>query len=73
MIKVFIIVGMVCIPNAQCFTWQPEKVIHYLKKDECMIEGKKLGKEMFDRMNAKGIPARINIYCYEMEVKEWQV
>ena len=72
MIKVFIIVAMVCVPNMQCWTWQPEKVVHYLKKEECLAEGKKLGNEMFERMKAKGIPAGINVYCYEMEVEKWQ-
>jgi len=23
-------------------------------------------------MKAKGIPSRINVYCYEMEVEKWQ-
>ena len=50
MIKVFIIVGMVCIPNAQCFTWQPKKVVHYKTKQECLTIGNKVGKEMFDRI-----------------------
>ena len=73
MIKIFIIVGMVCIPNAQCFTWQPKKVVQYETKQECLTQGNKVGKEMFDRMNKKGIPASINIYCYEMEIEKWQV
>ena len=73
MVKIFIIEGMVCIPNMQCFTWQPKKVIHYETKQECLTQGNKVGKEMFERMNAKGIPASINIYCYEMEIEKWQV
>ena len=64
---------MVCIPNMQCFTWQPKEVVHYETKQECLTQGNKVGKEMFERMNAKGIPASINIYCYEMEIEKWQV
>ena len=72
MIKVFIIVGMVCVQSFQCWTFQPEKKIKYETKQECLMEGNKLGKEMFDRMNKKEIPARVSVYCYEMELEKWQ-
>ena len=65
MTKVFLIVGMVCVQSFQCWTFQPEKVIHYETKQECLADGKRVGDDMYSRMKALNIPVRLRVWCQE--------
>jgi len=67
MMKVFLLVGFICIPTFECIKFQPEKNIQYLDKQSCMKDGKKMGDKMFKRMNEKKIPTNIYVYCQETE------
>jgi len=32
----------------------------------CLAEGKRLGDDMFDRMNKLGVPSRLKVWCQEI-------
>ena len=70
MLKVFIIIGYICVPTFECLKFEPEQNVQYLDKKTCMEDGKKLGDRMYKRMTKKGIPTNIYVYCKEVE--KWQ-
>ena len=63
MLKTYLIVGLICIPSIECFQFSEPKPKHYTKLDECLMNGKQLGDEMFERMNKLNVPAKINVWC----------
>ena len=64
--KVFIIIGMLCVSSVECMWFnEPEPVI-YTDLDKCLEIGKNLGNEMFNRMNKIGVPSQINVWCKEL-------
>jgi|TARA_Y100000296_G_C5101654_1_gene220285 hypothetical protein len=70
MLKVFIIIGYICVPTFECLKFEPEQNVQYLDKKTCMKDGKKLGDRMYKRMTEKKIPTNIYVYCKEVE--KWQ-
>ena len=53
MLKVFIIIGYICVPTFECLKFEPEQNVQYLDKKTCMEDGKKLGDRMYKRMTEK--------------------
>jgi len=66
MIKVYLIVGMLCIPTIECFNFVEPNPKQYINLQACLAEGKKVGDDMFDRMNKLGIPTRLKVWCQEI-------
>ena len=67
MIKTYLIVGILCIPSIECFNFyeKPEPK-QYIDLQKCLIAGKKLGDDMFDRMNNIKVPSHIKVWCKEI-------
>ena len=67
MIKVYLMVGMLCIPSIECFNFMEPNPKQYTNLQECLADGKKAGDDMYDRMNNKNIPSTVRVYCKEIE------
>ena len=67
MIKIFVIVGLICIPGVECWNFNEPQQKYYIKLEKCLEAGDKLGLEMFNRMNAIKVPAKIKVWCLETE------
>ena len=66
MIKVYLIVGMLCIPTIECFNFVEPNPKQYISLEKCLAEGKMVADDMFDRMNKLGIPTRLKVWCQEI-------
>ncbi len=66
--KVFIIIGMLCVPNVECmwFNDQPEPK-KYRSLKTCITAATELGNKMYKEMTQQGIPVRINTWCKKIE------
>ena len=67
MIKTFILIGILCIPTIECLNFTSQDPKLYISLEQCLLEGKILGKEMLNRMNNKNIPSTVRVYCKEIE------
>ena len=67
MIKVFVIVGLICVPGVECWDFYEPHQKYYIKLEKCLEAGDKLGLEMFNRMNAINVPSKIKVWCLETE------
>ena len=67
MIKVFVILGLICIPGIECCNFYEPQQKYYIKLEKCLEAGDKLGLEMFNRMNAINVPSKIKVWCLETE------
>ena len=67
MIKVFVIVGLICVPGIECWNFHEPHQKYYIKLEKCLEAGDKLGLEMFNRMNAINVPSKIKVWCLETE------
>ena len=63
MFKIYLLVGVLCIPTIDCFQFTDQK--YYTQLEECLIAGKKIGDEMKDKMNNRKIPSKIKVWCKE--------
>ena len=43
MIKTYLLVGMLCIPTIECFNFMEPTPKQYMKLENCLADGKKLG------------------------------
>ena len=39
----------------------------YMKLENCLADGKKLGDDMYARMTALNIPIRLKVWCQKIE------
>ena len=67
MIKVFVIVGLICIPGAECWNFHEPQQKYYTELEKCLEAGDKLGLEMFERMNQIKVPSKVRIWCVETQ------
>ena len=67
MIKVFVIVGLICVPGIECWNFYEPQQKYYIKLEKCLAKGKQVGNDMLNRMNNKNIPSTVRVYCKEME------
>ena len=51
MIKVFVIVGLICISGVECWNFYEPQQKYYTELEKCLEAGDKLGLTMFERMN----------------------
>ena len=63
MFKIYLLVGVLCVPSIECFQFSDPK--YYTKLEKCLEAGKKIGDEMRDKMNNRKIPAQIKVWCKE--------
>jgi len=66
MIKIYLLVGMLCIPTVECFNFMEPNPKQYMKLENCLAEGKRVGDDMYKRMTALKIPVRIKVWCQEI-------
>ena len=67
MIKTYLLVGMLCIPTIECFNFMEPTPKQYMKLENCLADGKKLGDDMYARMTALNIPVRLKVWCQKVE------
>ena len=67
MIKVFVIVGLICIQGIECWNFYEPQQKYYTKLEKCLETGDKLGLEMFERMNEIKVPSKVRIWCVETQ------
>ncbi len=67
MIKTYLLVGMLCIPTIECFNFMEPTPKQYIKLENCLADGKKLGDDMYARMTALNIPVRLKVWCQKIE------
>ena len=67
MIKTYLLVGMLCIPTIECFNFMEPTPKQYMKLENCLADGKKLGDDMYARMTALNIPIRLKVWCQKIE------
>ena len=48
MIKVYLMVGMLCIPSIECFNFMEPNPKQYTSLQECLADGKKVGEQTHD-------------------------
>ena len=65
--KIFLIVGILCIPGIECLNFTEQNPKLYISLEQCLLEGKKAGNKMLNRMNYKNIPSSVKVYCKEIE------
>ena len=65
--KIFLIVGILCIPGIECLNFTEQNPKLYISLEQCLLEAKKAGNEMLNRMNNKNIPSTVKVYCKEIE------
>ena len=66
MIKVYLIVGMLCIPSIECLNFIEPNPKQYTNIQECLAEGKKMGADMYARMQKLNVPVRLKVWCKEI-------
>ena len=66
MIKIYLLVGMLCIPTVECFNFMEPNPKQYMKLENCLSEGKRVGDDMYKRMTALNIPVRLKVWCQEI-------
>ncbi len=66
MIKTYLLVGMLCIPTIECFNFMEPNPKQYMKLENCLSEGKRVGDDMYKRMTALNIPVRLKVWCQEI-------
>ena len=66
MIKVYLIVGMLCIPSIECFNFIKPNPKQHTSLQECLAEGKKVGAAMYERMKQLNIPVQLKVWCHEI-------
>ena len=66
MIKVYLIVGMLCIPSIECFNFIEPNPKRHTNLQECLAEGKRIGDNMYQRMQNLNIPVRLKVWCQEI-------
>ena len=63
---------MLCIPTIECFNFIEPNPKQYVSLEKCLEEGKRIGDDMFDRMNNLGVPSyphsaiRLKVWCQEI-------
>ena len=67
MIKTYLLVGMLGIPTIECFNFMEPTPKQYMKLENCLADGKKLGDDMYARMTALNIPVRLKVWCQKIE------
>ena len=67
MIKIYLLVGMLCIPTVECFNFMEPNPKQYMKLENCLAEGKRVGDDMYARMTALNIPVRLKVWCQKIE------
>ena len=67
MIKTFILIVILCIPGVECLNFTEQNPKLYINLEQCLLEGKKVGNQMLNRMNNKNIPSTVRVYCKEIE------
>ena len=67
MIKTFILIGVLCIPGVECLNFTEQNPKLYINLEKCLKEGKQVGNNMLNRMNSKGIPSTVRVFCREIE------
>ena len=66
MIKVYLIVGMLCIPTIECFNFVEPNPKQYNNLQECLAEGKRIGDEMYFKMQKHNVPVGLKVWCQEI-------
>ena len=66
MIKVYLIVGMLCIPTIECFNFVEPNPKQYTNLQECLAEGKRVGADMYEGMQQLNIPVQLKVWCQEI-------
>ena len=66
MIKVYLIVGMLCIPTIECFNFMEPNPKQYSNLQKCLAEGKRVGADMYERMQQLNIPVQLKVWCQEI-------
>ena len=66
MIKVYLIVGMLCIPTIECFNFVEPNPKQYTNLQECLAEGKRVGDDMYFKMQKHNVPVRLKVWCQEI-------
>ena len=67
MIKTFILIGILCIPTVECLNFTEQNPKLYINLEKCLEKGTKVGNQMLKRMNSKGIPSTVRVFCKEIE------
>jgi len=67
MIKVFVIVGLICIQGIECWNFYEPQQKYYTELEKCLETGDKLGLEMFEKMNKINVPSKVRIWCVETQ------
>ena len=57
---------MLCIPTVECFNFMEPNPKQYMKLENCLSEGKRVGDDMYKRMTALKIPVRLKVWCQEI-------
>ena len=57
---------MLCIPTVECFNFMEPNPKQYMKLENCLAEGKRVGDDMYKRMTALNIPVRLKVWCQEI-------
>ena len=58
---------MLCIPTIECFNFMEPTPKQYIKLENCLADGKKLGDDMYARITALNIPVRLKVWCQKIE------
>ena len=57
---------MLCIPTIECFNFIEPNPKQYTNIQECLAEGKRVGDDMYARMQKLNIPVQLKIWCQEI-------
>ena len=57
---------MLCIPTVECFNFMEPNPKQYMKLENCLAEGRRVGDDMYKRMTALNIPVRLKVWCQEI-------
>jgi len=66
MFKIYVLVGVLCIPTIECFNFIEPNPKQYINLQECLAEGKTMGAEMYARMQKINIPVQLKVWCQEI-------
>ena len=66
MIKVYLIVGMLCIPTIECFNFVEPNPKQYTNLQECLAEGKRIGDDMYFKMQKLNVPVQLKVWCQQI-------
>ena len=57
---------MLCIHTIECFNFMEPNPKQYTNLQECLAEGKRIGDDMYARMQKLNVPVQLKVWCQEI-------